>query len=254
MILDAGRKAALLAVRLAAVAVRNPERLSHVLGSALAASAEVRDPTADLLVFEQVTMDELLPAIHEERAILALFPRAHASVAVVEFLALVLLLKRAKAKHVFEFGTYKGVSITQLALNVPADGRVMTLDLPEGQTKTQFGIPDTEDSTIAFEREKGALVPEDLRRRIEFLKADSARFDEKPYEGKMDFVFVDGAHSADYVRNDSEKGWRMLRGGGIIAWHDCRPDDPAVVRYLLRSSFCPKRIVGTSICFAEKPC
>jgi hypothetical protein len=57
----------------------------------------------------------------------------------------------------------------------------------------------------------------------------------------------------DYVKSDSEKGWRMLRSGGIIAWHDCRPVDPGVVRYLLQSSWLPRRIAGTTVAFATKP-
>jgi predicted O-methyltransferase YrrM len=97
------------------------------------------------------------------------------------------------------------------------------------------------------------LVPDDLRKRIEFLRQDSATFDEAPYVGQMDFVFVDGAHNAAYVRNDSEKGWRMLRPGGIMAWHDCRPADPAVVAYLLECPFRPARIFGTTLAFAAKP-
>ena len=69
----------------------------------------------------------------------------------------------------------------------------------------------------------------------------------------MDFVFVDGAHNYDYVKNDSEKGWRMLRRGGIIAWHDCRHQDPDVIRFLLQCSFEPVRIAGTTVAFATKP-
>ena len=57
----------------------------------------------------------------------------------------------------------------------------------------------------------------------------------------------------DYVKNDSEKGWRMLRPGGIIAWHDCRHQDPGVVRCLLQSDYKPIRIAGTTIAFAAKP-
>ncbi|HUA67287.1 MAG TPA: hypothetical protein VMA13_01955, partial [Candidatus Saccharimonadales bacterium] len=60
-------------------------------------------------------------------------------------------------------------------------------------------------------------------------------------------------HNYDYVKNDSEKGWRMLRSGGMIAWHDCRPQDPAVVRYLLESSYEAIRISSTSLAFARKP-
>src|SRR5208282_5304838 len=141
----------------------------------------------DLLRIPAVLPEDLLP---EEgpppRMTLALFPRTYAGVSLLELLCLILLLKRSKAGAVFEFGTYKGVSTTQLALNLPENGSVATLDLPEDH---------------------------------------AAAFDESPYAGRMDFVFVDGAHSADYVRNDSEKGWRMLREGGIMAWHDCCVND-----------------------------
>ena len=69
----------------------------------------------------------------------------------------------------------------------------------------------------------------------------------------MDFIFVDGAHSYDYVKNDSQKAWQMLRSGGIVAWHDCRVADPDVVKFLLESDYKPKRIIGTSLAFAIKP-
>jgi len=235
------------------IALLNPARLSHVFGTALAASEEVADRDTDLLRFPCATVEDLVPENGDPiRAVLALFPKTNASISMVEFICLILLLKKAKATRVFEFGTYKGVSITQIALNLPPDSRILTLDLPEDQSQSLFSISDPEDAVIAFEKGKGALVPADLRPRIEFLKQDSAQFDESPLVGEIDFVFVDGAHNAEYVRNDSEKGWRMLRAGGIIAWHDCRVADPAVVRYLLQSSFKPVRVLGTSLAFATK--
>jgi predicted O-methyltransferase YrrM len=97
------------------------------------------------------------------------------------------------------------------------------------------------------------MVPSELRSRIQFLKQDSARFDPAPYAGQMDFVFVDGAHNTEYVRNDSEKGWSMLKPGGIMAWHDCAVGDPEVIRYLLQCAYHPTRILGTSLAFATKP-
>jgi len=37
----------------------------------------------------------------------------------------------------------------------------------------------------------------------------------------MDMVFVDGAHSYEYVKNDSRIAMKMLRDGkGLIVWHD----------------------------------
>ncbi len=246
-------KAVRLAVRLLQIAMRNPSRMSHVLGTALAASDEVADPGQDLLRLRGVSPEQLLPATNEgERAVLALYPKTHASLSVLESVCLILLLKKAKAGVVFEFGTYLGVSITQLALNLGPNSRVYTLDLPEEQANIRFDIPDPDEREIALEGGKGSLVPAELKSRVTFLQQDSAAFDEKPYAGKIDFVFVDGAHSADYIRNDSEKGWRMLRSGGIIAWHDCRIADPAVVRYLLSSPFRPARIEQTSLAFATK--
>ena len=137
-------------------------------------------------------------------------------------------------------------------MNLPQESEIYTLDLPDEQLNTKFST-DPEDAAIATEAGKGSLVPDQLRPRIQFLKSDSAKFDEAPFVGKMDFVFVDGAHNAEYVRNDSEKGWRMLRSGGIMAWHDCRPTDAAVVRYLLQCPFQPQRISETTVAFAVKP-
>jgi hypothetical protein len=33
-------------------------------------------------------------------------------------------------------------------------------------------------------------------------------------------VFIDGAHSAEYLENDTALALRMVRPGGIIVWHD----------------------------------
>jgi predicted O-methyltransferase YrrM len=246
-------KLARLSARLLRIGACNPSRLRHVFGAALAAAEEVSDPSLDLLSFQTVNPEDLLAERNlDQRVTLALFPRTHASISVLETVCLVLLLKKTPAASVFEFGTYKGVSITQLTLNLPEHARIFTLDLPEERTDIRLQITDPDERDIALEGGKGALVPDELKARIQFLEQDSALLDETPFIGQMDFVFVDGAHSADYVRNDSEKGWRMLRSGGIIAWHDCRVDDPEVVRYLLQSPFRPARISNTSLAFAVK--
>src|SRR5438445_12824983 len=110
--------------RLLSILCRNPARLSHVLGTALAASEAVAHRRLDLLRFRGVSPDELLPESSlDQRAALALFPKTQASLSVLELLCLILLLKKTGATSVFEFGTYQGVSITQLALNVPETGR-----------------------------------------------------------------------------------------------------------------------------------
>jgi predicted O-methyltransferase YrrM len=251
--MSTAKKVALLCARLARIAFTNPGGLSHVLGTALSVSADVTDRSADLLRLPRVAVEDLLPEEPTgERIRLAVVPKTNASVSLLETLALVLLMRQARAESIFEFGTYKGVSITQLALNVPAHGRIYTLDLPDDPGESLYPIPIAKDAVLAREPVKGSLVPADLRERIQFLRQDSAKFDETPFRGAIDFVFVDGAHNLEYVRNDSEKGWRMLRPGGIIAWHDCCSQDPDVVRYLLNCPFKPTRITSTSLAFAVK--
>jgi predicted O-methyltransferase YrrM len=68
--------------------------------------------------------------------------------------------------------------------------------------------------------------------KIEQLWSDSAEFDETPYAGKIDLAFVDGSHSYDYVKNDTEKVLRMMTPNGVVLWHDYYPQYFDVAKYL----------------------
>lgn len=229
-----------------------PEDLGYVRAEAWRAFSEVRTVATRVRALPAVPVRELAGE-GDSRIALHLFRDKSAAVAPLEATALALLARRVRAKQVFEFGTYRGVSTTQLALNLEPGGHIHTLDLP-GEPALEFGLEITAENErkIAREGGKGVLVPADLRDRVTFLAQDSAAFDPAPFLDRMDLVFVDGAHSADYVRNDSEKGWRMLRPGGVLVWHDCQPSHPDVARYVLRGLYPARRIVGTSLAFAEK--
>lgn len=233
---------------IAKLALTRPADLRHVLGVANWALSQISDPEADVRRFPSVGLDAIVP--EGVRWSLQTFPGVGASISLAESAALAALIQKSKAKRVFEFGTYKGVSTTQLALNLPPDGMVFTLDLPEDHPAYSLAIPKAEERAIAAEKGKGILVPNDLRDRVTFLRSDSATFDTTPYRGTMDLVFVDGAHSYEYVKNDTEKGLEMLRDGGVIAWHDCTPSHRDVVRYLRNLSPRPSLVCGTALAFA----
>ncbi len=239
--------------RLLSLSLSNPRDLQHVLGVALYEAGQIQDPETDIRPLPAVSVEQLLTG-GESRVTTQFFFNIPASISVLEAYSLALLMRRVQAREVFEFGTYKGVSTTQLALNLEPGGRVHTLDLPdEDDPEWQLEISKPSERQIASERGKGALIPEELRSRVEFLRQDSAKFDPAPFAGRMDLVFVDGAHSADYVRNDSDKGWRMLRSGGILVWHDFTPSHGDVVRCVRGGPFSASRIVGTALAFAVKP-
>jgi len=62
---------------------------------------------------------------------------------------------------------------------------------------------------------------------------DSATFDYGPFEGKMDLVFVDGAHTYDHVKADSHSALSLVGPGGVVVWDDCHLYHPGVSRALL---------------------
>ena len=211
---------------------------------------EIVDPDADTRNIPSVGIFGITQG--SERLIMQLFPGVGASVSPMECVALATLAHKVGAGRVFEFGTYKGVSTTLLALNLVTGGKVFTLDLPEDHPAYSLPIPKAEERMIAAEKGKGTLIPGDILDQVVFLHHDSATFDESPYADSMDLVFVDGAHSYEYVKSDSEKGWRMLRKGGVLAWHDCSPNHPDVVRFIRECGWNPELVQGTALAFAFK--
>jgi len=233
------------------ICTQRPRDLRHVLGMANFAAGQIADPEADTRCFPVVEWRDICDKnfpLHFYS-----FPNIGASISLQESAALVALLKSVGAKRVFEFGTYKGVSTTQIALNLAEDGQIYTLDLPEDQSSYSLQISKESERAIAREEGKGTLIPKDLLSKISFLRIDSARFDPKPFEGSMDLVFVDGAHSSDYIENDTQKGWQMLRRGGVMVWHDCTPSHRDVVHFLKGFNPLPKRVAGTTLAFVFKP-
>jgi len=246
-----GKTAQLISLLIKA-GLRGDGTLKHILGNALHTAEEVRDAGSDVRSIPSVPIDVLDGGSGADLK-LHVFTGVPASISPLEAYAIAVMTKSCSVRRAFEFGTYKGVSTTQIALNLAESGRLWTLDLPDHTAKIPvLNITKGSEREIAFEFGKGSLVPADLLARVEFIRQDSALFDTAPFVDSMDLVFVDGAHSAEYVRNDSEKGWAMLRTGGIIVWHDCVPSHPDVVRFIKASTWSPRRIEGTSLAFAVK--
>lgn len=125
--------------------------------------------------------------------------------------------------QIFEIGTYTGYSTLHLALNSPAHARVFTLDLPkQGSAAAALRTTLMDDAHIAgsIGSHRYLFEGHDAARRIELLFGDSGTFDFAPYHGAIDLFFIDGAHSYEYVRSDTQHALACTRAGGVIAWHD----------------------------------
>lgn len=127
------------------------------------------------------------------------------------------LVKGASAGAVFEIGTFNGATTWTLSRN-RRQAIVHTLDLPKDD-RPRLRI---EDRDRAFRSGHTELVYEELGAPGQIVQhwSDSAVFDFSPLAGRIGLVYVDGAHSREYVEVDSENALTILSELGAIVWDD----------------------------------
>ncbi len=153
--------------------------------------------------------------------------------------AWILAVLAKPAREMFEFGTCTGRTTWLWARNSASDARIHTLTLPPGGLDGyQAGAEDDAASTATAKGEsvftRFLYSGTEEETKIEQLYGDSKAFDESPYLGRCDLIFIDGSHAFSYIQNDTEKALAMLRPGGLLLWHDYRGPHraPDVFRYL----------------------
>lgn len=131
------------------------------------------------------------------------------------------LVKWYKPDSIFEIGTFDGRTTLNMAMNNPS-AKIITLDLPRQEIyKTKLRIKKGDRRFIDKDISGSRFIGTFYESNITQIYGDSASFDYKPYENKIDFVFIDGSHSYEYVVNDTLLALKLLRNGkGVIVWHD----------------------------------
>jgi predicted O-methyltransferase YrrM len=139
------------------------------------------------------------------------------------------LVSYLKPQNLFEIGTYNGYTTLHLASNSSLNSTVYTLDLPPDfeidlQNQEQLSKYSYDDILVAELSKKNVLnrmyKNSEYKRKIIEIFGDSKSYDFSPYYGKMDFIFIDGNHSYEYVKSDTENAFKMLSENGVIVWHD----------------------------------
>jgi predicted O-methyltransferase YrrM len=135
----------------------------------------------------------------------------------LELLVLNRIVRERAPSAIFEIGTFDGRTALNLAANA-AHAAVYTLDLPPA-AQPALVVEHTDAKYMRDDVSGRLLVGSDVESRVHRLRGDSATFDFSPYAA--DVVFVDGAHSYEYVLNDARAALALLRGGpGVILFHD----------------------------------
>lgn len=142
---------------------------------------------------------------------------------VKDIITLCLITKLIDAKNIFEIGTLDGYTALHFAQNSSENTRVYTLDLPPDGSET----PSLRSTVIDEAHQKRHSIVKKYRfqipgitEKVVTLFGDSAKFDYTSYLKKIDLFFIDGDHSYEYVKSDTEKALECVREGGIIVWHD----------------------------------
>ena len=166
-------------------------------------------------------LEELFPGLSHTRAIIqdaVMTPYALANAEPYELVVLSTLCAHLQPQLMLEFGTFDGLTALHLAMNSPAEARVVTLDLhPDDPIRQQT----TDDTFYSRGVTVGARFQGTAEAaKIEQVYCDTTKFDQTPYRGQVDFLFVDAGHAYELVRSDSEKALEMVRPGGVILWHD----------------------------------
>jgi hypothetical protein len=170
-----------------------------------------------------------------------------------QLVALLAILACEQPAEVLEIGTFMGHTTRQIAEAL--DGAIVhTVDLPEEYSVDVPG--DTglqkDDYHLIGRRVVGRefkTLPIASRIRQHFADTATWSFGEA---GHPTFFFIDGAHTYDYAKHDSEQCYELCAGRGVFLWHDCDPMHPGVERLLSEWRALGRdvrRIAGTTLAY-----
>ena len=131
-----------------------------------------------------------------------------------EISQLMKILTKLAPKTVLEIGTLKGGTLYLWTKAASPNATIISIDLPGSYPKRK----------ISFYKSFGSAS-----QKIYLLRADSHsettlhRVERILRGRKVDFLFIDGDHSYEGVKNDFQMYAKLVKSGGIVAFHDIVP-------------------------------
>jgi len=159
-----------------------------------------------------------------------------------DMLFLLNLAKGRQARRIMEVGTYRARTTYALHLNCP-EAAVVSYDIQVLDSPYRRALG--KEPRVELRHASFAASAEVLRR-----------------EPRYDFIFVDGSHRLEQVLEDSRLALELAAPGGIVVWHDYRPNDyftkelrvPEALE-TVRQSVPVQAVSGTmcAVCVKESP-
>jgi len=169
-------------------------------------------------------------------------------------MALLSILAAENPREVLAIGTFMGHTATKSMAENLNDALIHTVDLPPDFSAQQAspGEPPKDDFHLIAQRVVGReFKGQPIERRIRQHFGDTAIIDFHEF-GKPTFFFIDGSHTYEYCKQDSEKCFALCGGVGTFLWHDVDESHPGVVKFILEWRSLGRnisRIEGTAVAY-----
>jgi predicted O-methyltransferase YrrM len=159
------------------------------------------------------------------------------SLTMLEAMMMISLMKIVNPKNIFEFGTYLGYTTNLLLSNSSSDSKVFSIDLGYNTSDVEYtknaSEKDLKSSDILNDNfltlkqaQKGTHYLKNVSNlekvRLKLIIGDSTEYnpDVDNLKNNTDFIFIDGGHTYDLVKKDTETSEKMISEKGIVLWHD----------------------------------
>ncbi|SRR5712692_3852096 len=171
----------------------------------------------------RVPLPQIFPSIENlEATIRRAFDRdPNVSVDYHEILALSVIVKHVGARNILEIGTANGNTTLNLAENSPPDASVTTVDLPQnwdGKFAVEVRghmVNNTMATQVGIQYKNSKYSG-----KVKQVLCDSAKLCWEEMAVPFDLAFIDGCHTYEYVKIDTENAIKYVRPGGVVIWHD----------------------------------
>ena len=130
--------------------------------------------------------------------------------------------------NIVEVGVWKGMSVAYAAvktLQVNKDIKIYAVDTFQGSAGEKgFLDKNNINSDIVYEECRTNLEP--VSSIVSIIRSDSIEASKMFDDQSLDFVFIDAAHSYQYVKADIEAWLPKIKKDGFIGGHDYLNNDP----------------------------
>jgi predicted O-methyltransferase YrrM len=127
------------------------------------------------------------------------------------------LIKMIGAKNVMEIGVFEGYTSLRMVEALPKDGKFTGIDIND-----------------YLKHDLKSIGPE-----IDFILGESITVMQGMNPQQFDFIFVDGDHSFANIMPEFKEVAKLIKPGGIIAYHDTihLPDVKKLMNYISKKNY-----------------